>query len=86
MTLQRSALHTIAAAAGSQFLEHHGWEVSAAYADPASEYQSVITGAALYDASHAGRLRATGDDARDLPTRWSTNTVGEVQGVVACGS
>ena len=77
--MQRSALHKIAAAAGSEFLERHGWEVPAAYADPASEYQSVITGAGLYDASHMGRLRATGDDALDLLNRLSTNKVVDLE-------
>lgn len=79
MALQHSALHTIAAAAGSKFLERHGWEMPAAYADPTSEYQSVITGAALYDASHMGRLRATGDDVLDLLNRLSTNKVVDLE-------
>lgn len=48
---------------------------SSAYTNAAAEYRAAIETAALYDHSHAGRLRAAGDDALDLLNRLSTNRV-----------
>ena len=79
MALQRSILHPLAAAAGSTFLERHGWELPAAYSNPAAEYQSALTAAAVYDASYIGRLKATGDDTLDLLNRLSTNKVVDLE-------
>ncbi|MCH8280545.1 MAG: aminomethyltransferase family protein [Chloroflexi bacterium] len=75
MTLQRSALHSLIAGSGARLLESDGWELPAAYTDVAAEYSAVTTGAGLYDASHWGRLKATGADGLDLLNRLSTNKV-----------
>ena len=48
---------------------------AAAYTDTAAEYRAAIETSALYDHSHAGRLRAAGADALDLLNRLSTNRV-----------
>ncbi len=79
MTLQRSALHQIAVAEGSDFQESYGWELPTAYTDVAVEYQAATKAAAVYDASYMGRLKATGDDALDLLNRLSTNKVDALQ-------
>jgi len=79
MTLHRSPLYTIAATGGSEFIERYGWELPAAYTDPGSEYQSATTAVAVYDASHMGRLKITGDDALDLLNRLSTNMVADLE-------
>ena len=79
MTLQRSALHQIAAAAGSDFQESYGWELPTAYSDVAAEYLAATSGTAVYDASYTGRLKATGEDALDLLNRLSTNKVIDLQ-------
>lgn len=47
----------------------------AAYADLAGEYKASMEGAAVYDNSYSGRLRAEGADALDLLNRLSTNRV-----------
>ncbi len=47
--------------------------------DAAQEYLALTTGAAIYDASHLGRLKATGADALDLLNRLSTNKVIDLQ-------
>ena len=78
MTLQRSALHHIATAAGSDFQESYGWELPIAYSDVAAEYQAATKGVAVYDASYMGRLKASGDDALDLLNRLSTNKVDDL--------
>jgi folate-binding protein YgfZ len=72
---QRSPLHPRHAAAGARFQTRHGWELPLAYAGPAIEHQAALEGAALYDSSCMGRLRATGKDALDLLNRLSTNQV-----------
>ena len=76
---KRSALHSVATAAGSDFLELHGWALPEAYTDLASEYKSATTATAVYDASYMGRLKATGDDALDLLNRLSTNKVVDLE-------
>ena len=79
MTIQRSALYNIAVAAGSDFQESYGWEMPTVYSDVAAEYLAVTSGAAVYDASYAGRLKATGQDGLDLLNRLSTNKVVDLQ-------
>ena len=79
MTLQRSALHNIAVAAGSDFQDSYGWEMPTVYSDVAAEYLAATSGAAVYDASYTGRLKATGEDGLDLLNRLSTNKVIDLQ-------
>ena len=79
MTLHRSALHPLAAAAGSAFQESYGWELPTVYSDAAAEYLAATSGAAVYDASYTGRLKATGEDGLDLLNRLSTNKVIDLQ-------
>ena len=79
MTLQRSALHQLAADAGSEFQESYGWELPTVYSDVAAEYLAATSGAAVYDTSYTGRLKATGEDALDLLNRLSTNKVIDLQ-------
>jgi folate-binding protein YgfZ len=75
MTLQRSALHSIAAAAGGGLQERFGWELPQVYTDTSSEYRAATEAAAVHDASYLGRLKAVGADALDLLNRMSTNLV-----------
>ena len=51
----------------------------AVYSDAAAEYLAVTSGAAIFDASINGRLKATGADALDLLNRLSTNKVIDLQ-------
>ena len=46
-----------------------------AYTNAAAEYRAALETAAIFVHSHAGRLRAAGDDALDLLNRLSTNRV-----------
>jgi folate-binding protein YgfZ len=79
MTLQRSALHPIATAAGGHFQERFGWDLPRVYADPALEYRAATEAVAVHDASYVGRLKATGRDVLDLLNRISTNRVLSLQ-------
>ena len=69
MTLQRSALHPVAAGSGARFETIEGWELPTAYTDAAAEYAALTTSAAVYDSSQMGRLKATGADGLDLINR-----------------
>lgn len=79
MTLQRSALHPVAAGSGAKFEASEGWELPKAYTDAAVEYAALTTSAAVYDNSHLGRLKATGEDGLDLINRLSTNKVVDLE-------
>ena len=79
MTLQRSALHPVAAGSGAQFEASEGWDLPKAYTDAAAEYAALTTSAAVYDNSHLGRLKATGEDGLDLINRLSTNKVVDLE-------
>ena len=78
MTSQRSALHPIAGASG-EVQDDYDRTMPAVYSDAASEYLAITGGAAICDASHNGRLKATGADALDLLNRLSTNKVIDLQ-------
>ncbi len=75
MALQRSALHSVTAAAGVAFQERHGWDLATVYSTAEEEYQAVTTAAGVHDTSYMGRLKAIGDDGLDLLNRLSTNKV-----------
>ena len=79
MSLQRTPLHDTAAQYGARFREWHGWELPGSYGDAAAEYGAGADGAAIHDASYAGRIRATGEDTLDLLHRLSTNAVVSLQ-------
>ena len=57
------------------FTERHGLKLPAVYSDFASEYSAATTAVGVHDASHMGRLKATGEDGLDLLNRMSTNKV-----------
>ena len=57
------------------FVDRHGFQLPAVYADFASEYEAATTTAGVHDASYMGRLKATGEDGLDLLNRMSTNNV-----------
>ncbi len=79
MSLQHTPLHDMATRSGAQFREWYGWELPRSYGDVESEYTAAVGGAALHDASYAGRVRATGEDTLDLLHRLSTNVVVSLQ-------
>ena len=57
------------------FVDRHGFQLPAVYADFASEYEAATTTVGVHDASYMGRLKATGEDGLDLLNRMSTNNV-----------
>lgn len=75
MITARSPLWMSAAARGASFIARGQIELARHYGDPALEYDAAVKAAAVYDASHYGRVRVTGEDALDLLNRLSTNKV-----------
>ena len=75
MAAQRAKLHRVATDRGATFQERDGWELPMSYGSSSDEYRAALEGAALYDSSHVGRIRATGEDTLDLLNRISTNEV-----------
>ena len=72
---QRTPLYEASNGAGAEFEDWHGWEVPSRYTTGAKEYLVATNGAAVYDSSHLGRIKATGQDFLDLLNRLSTNEV-----------
>lgn len=56
----------------------HSRGPTARHSDSLSEYKAALDGAAIYAASHFGRLRVTGKDALDLLNRLTTNRVDQL--------
>ena len=79
MAAQRTPLYDVAIRRGASFGEWNGWELPRVYDDGMSEYMAAMEGAALYDSSYNGRLKATGEDVLDLIDRISTNEVLSLQ-------
>ena len=79
MAPQRTALYVAETAAGAGFHESHGFDLPQTYGDLLAEYRASREGAAVYDSSYMGKIRATGTDALDLLNRLSTNQVVSLQ-------
>ena len=61
--------------AGAVFAEVAGWAVATGFGDVTAEYHATLSGAAIADTSHRGRILARGKDTLDLLNRLSTNLV-----------
>src|SRR5262245_65437856 len=72
---ERTPLHPITSAAGAVFIEEAGWEVPAHFGDVTSEYAQAVQSAALFDASHRGKIELTGGDARAFLHNLCTNDI-----------
>ncbi|MDB5311661.1 MAG: gcvT 1 [Gemmataceae bacterium] len=72
---QQSPLQDISAAAGAVFADAAGWSLPAHYGNPEGEYQAVLTGAGLFDYSHAAKVELGGLDAPMFLGNLSTNDV-----------
>jgi folate-binding protein YgfZ len=68
-------LHPLTSAAGAVFAEDAGWLVPAHFGDPAGEYETARTAAAVFDQSGHGKIEAAGNDAAVFLHNLSTNDV-----------
>ncbi len=74
----KSPLHQATLDSGALFDFESGWELPASFGDVDAEFAALSQGVGLLDASHCGRIRATGPDVLDLLNRISTNEVGHL--------
>ncbi len=63
-TLRRTPLYERHAALGARLVPFAGWEMPVQYSSIGEEHRAVRTSAGVFDVSHMGELRATGDGAR----------------------
>ena len=74
-TTIKTPLHQAALDSGALFEVESGWELPASFGNAESELEALSQGIGLLDASHIGRIEATGPDVLDLLNRISTNEV-----------
>ena len=72
---EQTPLHGVTATAGARFTEAAGFDLPADFGHPDVEYQAAVTGAALFDYSHAAKLELTGPDAPQFLHNISTNDI-----------
>ena len=73
--MQRTPLYDAQEELGATFRDVAGWAVAAHFVDTTADYDAARTGVAIADASHRGRIVASGNDTLDLLNRLSTNLV-----------
>ena len=73
-TLRRTPLYERHAALGARLVPFAGWEMPVQYTSIVGEHRAVRTSAGVFDVSHMGQLRISGDGAHDyLQARLSNN-------------
>jgi aminomethyltransferase len=73
-TLRRTPLYERHAELGARLVPFAGWEMPVQYSGIGSEHRAVRTEAGVFDVSHMGELRITGEGARDyLQARLSND-------------
>lgn len=72
---QQSPLQAVTAQAGAAFAEFVGWSLPAHYGDSGNEYHATLSGAGLFDYSHAAKVELIGPDAPMFLGNLSTNDI-----------
>ena len=77
---RRSPLHDAHVALGAKMVPFGGWEMPLAYADGTlAEHVACRSGAVVFDVSHLGTVRVTGEGALDA-LQWAfTNDLGRIE-------
>jgi aminomethyltransferase len=73
--LRFTPLHDRHAAAGARLVPFAGWEMPVQYDGIRQEHVAVRTGAGVFDVSHMGEIRTTGEDAEAFLQRILSNDV-----------
>jgi aminomethyltransferase len=78
--LRTSPLDAAHRALGAKLTEFGGWDMPLSYpAGTIAEHTSCRTGAVVFDVSHLGTVRMTGDDAHDRLQAAFTNDLGRIE-------
>ena len=72
-SLKKTALHAAHVTLGGKMVEFGGWHMPVQYGPILDEVRTVRSKAGLFDLSHMGRVRVTGEDRVHLVDRISTN-------------
>ncbi|MGB7962887.1 MAG: glycine cleavage system aminomethyltransferase GcvT [Propionicimonas sp.] len=73
-----SPLHDRHVALGAKFAEFGGWTMPLQYSGVVAEHKRVRAAVGLFDVSHLGKLRVSGEGAVDFLNRCLTNDLGRI--------
>ena len=73
-----SPLHDRHVALGAKFSEFGGWLMPLQYSGVVAEHRAVRTAVGIFDVSHLGKLRITGEGAADFVNQCITNDLGRI--------
>ncbi|MFT4110053.1 glycine cleavage system aminomethyltransferase GcvT [Propionicimonas sp.] len=73
-----SPLHDRHVALGAKFSEFGGWLMPLQYSGVVAEHRAVRTAVGVFDVSHLGKLRVTGEGAAAFVNRCLTNDLGRI--------
>ncbi|HEV8113803.1 MAG TPA: glycine cleavage system aminomethyltransferase GcvT [Planctomycetota bacterium] len=84
--MKETPLHDVHAALGAKMVEFGGWHMPVQYGPILDEVRTVRTKAGLFDLSHMGRVRVTGDDRVRFVDRIATNFCAKIpEGAIRYG-
>ena len=76
---RRTPLHDAHLAAGGKLVEFAGWEMPVQYSGVLQEHRAVRTAAGLFDVSHMGEFRVTGEGAEAFLQAMTPNDVAKLR-------
>ncbi|OPH51958.1 glycine cleavage system protein T [Paenibacillus ferrarius] len=77
--LKRTPLFPIYAEHGARVIDFGGWELPVQFAGIQKEHDAVRQQAGLFDVSHMGEVRVSGEDALDFIQRITTNDAAKLE-------
>ncbi len=77
--VRRTPLYNVHVAAGAKMVEFGGWLMPIQYEGILKEHQAVRSAAGLFDVSHMGEIRISGQGARDFLQKLVTNDVSRLK-------
>lgn len=84
MTLLRTPLYNLSAAAQARFVPFSGWEMAVQYSGLKAEHQAVRDNVGMFDISHMGKFSLTGENLLEalqtlVPSNLNRLAVGQAQ-------
>ncbi|MCL5781162.1 MAG: glycine cleavage system aminomethyltransferase GcvT [Firmicutes bacterium] len=77
--VKRTPLYNVHVTAGAKMVEFGGWLMPVQYEGILKEHQAVRSAAGLFDVSHMGEIRISGQGARDFLQKLVTNDVSRMK-------
>ena len=79
LVMRRTPLHQVHVDAGAKMVDFAGWHLPIQFGGVAAEHLAVRKSAGLFDVSHMGELRVSGENATDFLRYAALNDVGKLQ-------